>query len=501
MFLERNHLFEWLDASGTVTIHRVLQVDSDYIVTINVNNSKALPSWHKRVELEAIIEDGNINILQNDPFEAALPFLEELSTAQRKHLELAWEVVYSIHESGELAFLPKERSNLIQQASKRTGRSEKAIRKDLRRFWQGGLTKLAIVARFNKRGGKGQERTSLKEDVKWAKKRERIQGRESKLGSNIYKRGRRSTLSVITGETIGIVVDDTIREAIVQGGRNAFKTPGMTYVKACQKTLETQKCFHNGYKLEDGVVVPNLKPAEQVITIHQFKYWYKKDRDRDFTKELLDRVGNRAYNLHHRPIGGDSTARAFGPGSIFQIDSTIADIYLRHSLNRKWLIGRPTLYLVVDLFSRLIAGFAVTLEPPSWLGVMLALDNTASDKAEFCRSFGIDISPDEWPCAHLPEQIVADHQEFDGYNANNLVDAMGIEICLAPPFRPDLKAVIERSFRWFNDEQIHWFLGASKKTIRERGERDPRLDGVLTPDEFRKLMILCILDHNNERLL
>ncbi|MBD2088828.1 hypothetical protein H6F67_03035 [Microcoleus sp. FACHB-1515] len=134
MSLERNRLFEWLHSSeGEAAVHRVLQVDSNYVVIIDVNHPCAQPNWHKRAELESIVENGSIKFLAEDPFEAALPYLEDLSEAQREHLESAWKVVYSIHASGELAFIPQERSRLIQQASKKTGRSEKAIRKNLRR--------------------------------------------------------------------------------------------------------------------------------------------------------------------------------------------------------------------------------------------------------------------------------------------------------------------------------------------------------------------------------
>lgn len=242
-----------------------------------------------------------------------------------------------------------------------------------------------------------------------------------------------------------------------------------------------------------------MPPAEELPTFEQFEYWYLKGCD--LSQKLISREGQRAYNLRHRVKLGDSTQKAFGPGSIFQIDSTIADIYLVHSKNRNWIVGRPTLYLVRDLFSRVITGFAVTLEPASWLGAMLALENVTTNKVDFCKGYSIEINESEWPSHHLPDAIVADRAEFEGYNADNLVNSpLNISICNTPPYRADLKGVIERSFRWFNDIEIHWLPGAVKKTP-ERGDRDCRLDSVLTPYEFRQLMILCILYHNNENRL
>ncbi|WP_164907503.1 hypothetical protein [Clostridium septicum] len=46
-----------------------------------------------------------------------------------------------------------------------------------------------------------------------------------------------------------------------------------------------------------------------------------------------------------------------GPGSLYQIDATVADVYLVSEFNRNWIIGRPVLYMVLDSFSRMIVGF------------------------------------------------------------------------------------------------------------------------------------------------
>jgi len=106
----------------------------------------------------------------------------------------------------------------------------------------------------------------------------------------------------------------------------------------------------------------------------------------------------RAYNLTGRETLGDSTQMAAGPGSVYQIDATIGDVYLVSSLDRSRIIGRLVIYTCVDVFSRVITGFAVTLEGPSWLGAMLALDNVIEDKVSFCAGYGIEITEPDWPC-------------------------------------------------------------------------------------------------------
>jgi hypothetical protein len=190
---------------------------------------------------------------------------------------------------------------------------------------------------------------------------------------------------------------------------------------------------------------------------------------------------------------------AFGPGSIYQIDATVGDAYLVSSLNRSWIIGRPVIYFVVDLFSHLVAGFSVALEGPSWLGAMLAIENAASDKVAFCAEYGIAIEEWEWPACHIPEGLLGDRGELESYNADHLVNAFNIRIHNTAPGRADMKGLVEQYIDVTNERIIKWVPGAVRK--RERGDHDYRLDAVLDLHEFRKLILLSVLDYNkNHRM-
>ena len=92
----------------------------------------------------------------------------------------------------------------------------------------------------------------------------------------------------------------------------------------------------------------------------------------------------------------------------------------------------------------MITGIYVGLEGPSWIGAMMALDNMIADKVEYCREYGIEISEEQWPCRHLPEIIIADRGEFEGYNVENLINNLNIKIENTSPYRGDLKGIVER---------------------------------------------------------
>lgn len=101
----------------------------------------------------------------------------------------------------------------------------------------------------------------------------------------------------------------------------------------------------------------------------------------------------------------------------------------------------------MDVFSRAIVGLAVTLEGPSWLSAMLALENTLMNKVEFCSEFGIEIEESEWPCCGLPTKILADRGEMEGAIAEGMIKPMRIALQNTAPYRADWKGGVEQSFR------------------------------------------------------
>lgn len=202
------------------------------------------------------------------------------------------------------------------------------------------------------------------------------------------------------------------------------------------------------------------------------------------------------YEQENRPILDDSRKMAFGPGSVYQIDATVGDIYLLNYLDRKLLIGRPVIYLVVDVFSGLITGLAVTLEGPNWEGARLALECAFMNKVEYCRSFGIEISRAIWDVDGYCEALLGDNGEIAGYDPNSLVDSLGIRISNAPPFWPDWKAIVERKFRTIKERNIVWLPGAIRQRRHIRGP-DYRLEAMLDLNQFRRLMITNVISYNN----
>jgi len=485
-------LLEYCFDDGKTCTERILLIDpsGDFFVTIDIDrkNKHALPVWKTREEIESALETGSASIVAADPWAALLLHddkrLEKRRIMRQNHRDRAWAAIEPLvkDKSGRL-FDPSQRGSLIADlARKKIEEGEEDKKKErkgfiydaLRQYWQGGQTKNALLPFFDECGARGKERV----------------GKDHKLG-------RPSALARIGNTPAGIILTDDVRRKLLRGYKEYYVSgKEKTLPKAHQRTLETY--FSIPFDEQDSPkgkeFVPILPSADQLPSFLQFRYIHEKYDD--LTRLLTSREGERRFALRHRAVLGESTHMAWGPCSLYQGDATIGDIHLVSSRDRSRLIGKPVIYVIIDVFTRLIVGFSVSLEGPSWVGMMLALYNATVDKVAYCKEYGIDITEDMWPSHRLPEAILGDRGELEGYNSTRLVDYLDIDIAITPPYRCDWKGIVEQNFRLISNEVIHWKPGATY-TKRERGDKDYRLEACLTLPEFRKLMIHCILKHNN----
>ncbi|KQL43632.1 transposase [Brevibacillus choshinensis] len=477
-WLVTNTVVEWknIDAEPLDKGHieRILWIDSQRkkVVTIALDDEKAFPQVRTVEEYVKSALEKHHRVIEYIQFPNL--FIEEASIPQ-KHKEIrdkAWEVISPIVEQEPDVFDPKLRGVMVADAVQTSQIHKSTIYRYLRRYWQAGKMVNALLPYYKNSGGLGTER----------------------IGGET-KRGRPKKFS---DEPTGVNISEEMKQSFRSGIRLFYNTKEKAPLRrAYQKTLEA--FFNIGFKKSEDTRIPLLPAKDELPTYGQFRYWYQKELDLE--ESIKKRQGKRNFELKHRPILGSSTKESFGPGSRFQIDATVADIYLVSQYNREWIIGRPIIYVVIDVFSRYIAGLYVGLEGPSWLGAMMALANTASDKRSYCAEYGIEIEDDVWISSHLPQKLTADRGELEGTMPNNLINTLGVDVETEPPYRADWKGIVEQQFRLFNHRTIKWIPGAVAARNRERGERDYRLDAKLTLHEFTQIIIRTILYHNNQHYM
>jgi hypothetical protein len=211
------------------------------------------------------------------------------------------------------------------------------------------------------------------------------------------------------------------------------------------------------------------------------------------------RQGQKTFDLEGREILGTGNQNTRGPGDKFQIDATIADVFLCSQFDRRRIVGRPVIYSITDVWSRLIVGVYVGFEGPSWMGAMMALTNMVTPKVEFCRQYNIEIEHEEWPSQHTPRAILADRQELmSAWLGRTIVDSLRIQIENTSSGRAGLNGILERRFGVVPAIFKQFTPGYVKPDFGTRGACDYRLDSAMDLTDFTKLVILAFLEHNRE---
>lgn len=246
------------------------------------------------------------------------------------------------------------------------------------------------------------------------------------------------------------------------------------------------------YRNEQRMIVPDHP------TYGQFLYYYRKNRD--VVRKLISREGIGEYQKNARPLLGKGDAGITTIG-YFEIDATVADIYVVSRFDRK-PIGRPVLYVAIDIASRMIAGIYVGFEE-SAEAVLACLANAACDKVDFCKEHGISITADMWPSKGLPGTIYTDRgSDFASFRVKELCSTFNMEITTLPPYRPDLKGYVERAIGCIQERYKPLLRGKGvvDKTSLERNQPDYAQQAILDIEEYTKVVIECVLYYNDSHV-
>lgn len=468
-----NDLVKWNPGKENEYTERILWIETDgsLLYVINIYASAGFPSIKTADEIISALESGDAERLEEDPF--IRHFSEDdIKARDKEKRDKTWDIIAGIvsYENEPAIYKREIRGALIMKAATEKGVAFKSVYNYLRRYWQRGKSKNALLPDYYNSGGRGKRKN---------------------LGDKKVGRPRKN----IDVNGPGINVDEATKKIFRTAiSRYCDTSKEDSFVSAYN--LMVKEFYQEDYRFEDGVRKPVIIPIEQIPTLTQFKYWYGVEQN--LVKSIKARKGEREFNLNYRDVLGKSDAEVIGPGSRYQIDATIADIYLVSRFNTNWIIGRPVIYTVIDCFSRMITGLYIGLEGPSWIGAMMAMANAFIEKVSYCKEYGIDINDEDWPCFHVPQAILGDRGEMESKHADTLANGLNIRIENTPPYRADWKGIVEQHFHIIHGYIKPLVPGYIDIDFQTRGGPDYRLDAKLDLNQFTNLIIKCVLYHNNK---
>ena len=428
-----------------------------------LDGKKTVPKKIQLEELASGIRQGWI-VEDEDPF----ALKTEPSEKDKQHRDALWGKMKNALLDEPGIYDRKIRMEHLRRIEQENGGTAANYYRHLGRYWQRGKTPDAFLPGYGASGGRGKYRV----------------GRSIERAEDPSEFGKNLTPADLVN------FDAAIRKYYLTRKENDLARVYDRLLDDSYTVLETD---------DNGNEAAHLLPKGEIPSIRQFRYWYNKTRD--IREEAVKRQGGTGFELTGRAVTGKNDHGMMGPGSQYQVDATVADVYLVSQFDRSDIIGRPVMYFVMDAASRIVTGMYIGLEGPSWLGMAMALYNATTDKVDYCHQFGIEITEDMWPCHHVPAVLLGDRGELESHMADNLVSMLGIRVDNAPPYRGDLKPVIESHFKTINAQVKPLIPGFVMPDDRKRGGKDYRLDAKLDIRQFTRIIINCVLYYNNQHYL
>nr|WP_246215665.1 transposase family protein [Microvirga makkahensis] len=168
------------------------------------------------------------------------------------------------------------------------------------------------------------------------------------------------------------------------------------------------------------------------------------------------------------------------PNEVWQIDHTVVDVIVVDEEHRR-PIGRPVLTVAIDVHTRMVAGFYLSLDPPSASSVGLCLLHAVYGKSAWLNERGLDL---DWPVAGLPQVLHCDNgAEFHSRALKAACREYGIKLQYRPPAAPRFGGHIERIIGTMMGA-VHLLPGTTFSNAKFRGDYDAEGRSIFTLREL-----------------
>lgn len=466
MLIVVNSIVERLNEDfDSVELLRVLWIDDlrEYVVMVNIDDHRNMsyPYFIKYEEISSEIRENKSRVTELETDMRLLSPDENYIVKYKENRDQRWNLIKDIVGIEPEIYISESRGRLIHEVHLSSGKSKKVIRDYLKKYWFYGKSKNGLLDNYFDCGVPGKQR--------------------------VYKQkpGPVSTNRTIVTEADKEIFKSAIKIFHIRQGMNITTT----HERMCETF------YKRGFYRKYGVRVPIIDP-DKSPSLRQFRYWYKTN----FTpfSQYANRHGKRRATMNVRVMQGNASEKAICVGAVFEVDATRSDIILV-SFDRKTIMGKPTVYVVIDVFSRLVAGYHVSLASESWFEAMVAIEHAATNKVENCARYGIPIEEEDWPCRYLPQKLVADRGELKSQLSERFVN-LNVDVLNAPSYRGDLKPFVESHFHITNETIRQLLSGSTEAKQLVRGDYNPARESAWTIEEFNRFLIVYFLTYNKSAL-
>lgn len=269
----------------------------------------------------------------------------------------------------------------------------------------------------------------------------------------------------------------------------AYKQEGLTGLAKCPRG-DRGHCHKLPLQLEkviEGLALKKPKPSmasvqRQAAEIST-RYGWPEPTYRQ-VRGIIGRLDPALASLAHEGAAGYKQVHdlihrheASGPNELWQADHTLLDVWIK---DEKGTARRPWLTIILDDFSRAVAGYYLAFDAPSASGTSLALRQAIWRKEE-----------PGWPICGIPSLLYTDNgADFISIHMEQVAADIRMRLVFSIPGQPRGKGKVERFFGTVNQMFLSDLPGYVPNGVPARGEKvQPTLTLGILDQRFRAWLL------------
>lgn len=183
------------------------------------------------------------------------------------------------------------------------------------------------------------------------------------------------------------------------------------------------------------------------------------------------------------------------PLAVVQIDHTPMDIIIVDDEERK-PIGRPNLTAAIDVYSKVVPGYYIGLDPVGALSTGLCISHAILPKETWLAKMDINTPYPVWGKMRVIHTDNA--KEFHGNMLALACKEHGIVPEKRPKGQPQYGGHVERAFRTYMTE-IHTIPGTTRSNVRDKGYYDSEGRACMTMAALEQWFAIFIVEYYHQK--
>jgi len=371
---------------------------------------------------------------------APSPVVHDLTEEQQAVLQNRWIAI------APLADLDRQptQDEFRERSGQLTAGGMRISPRTLRRWWrawhQAGKNRLALLPRTARSGARGKQRSHS-----WLERYPRLKQLVDDAIQNVYLTKARRPVSAVT-----------------------------------RRVLEDLQRLNARMPAAQALPIPKEATLSRAIArrIAQLDPW-EVDRQR-WGRQIADR--------RHAPTSPQRLARRILER--VEVDHTPLKVVVGTDAGP---IGQPTLTVLLDYYSRMIVGFCLSFEPPSFAALMEALRHAILPKGYIEERY--PKIHGRWPCYGVPEKLVCDRgADLTSKDLENAAFQLGMELDFNPPRTPHFKGAVEAFFGGLNDQLAASLPGRTFRSWERRADYNPDDGPFMTYEALLEIIHVHLVD-------